>query len=360
MKRIASNLFAFILLTSCLACSRNFPEPTTLQETTTIEVTFDDESLESLPINTDEMIVDALDRHHFSGEFMCGNVELVFDSNVRMPSVDEASIVTIGLDKERIKEEYGIESVEGVVVLSESAIITMNGDIVANGYLSASESGTAIAFIDYDNLTKDANSPEDSHWNDYEYITTQKPDNCDLSVEEACAIALAFTSQDLLFDYEPANVRIYNNNDPEGLGFYDIKLRAIYNGLPLSDSYVFYSTAEVSDNGMFYGDGRFYFKVIEESNKEKLLTLEEIINIFVNKAEMISSGGNKITVSDITLSYVPFKQDTLETFVLIPVWEFDYYERLEDENGVINFADKAYFSAIDGSKIDNVGYSQDE
>ncbi|MCQ2534818.1 MAG: hypothetical protein MJ172_09655 [Clostridia bacterium] len=351
---------SFILITSCIACSRDFPEPTTMQESTTIVVAYDDENLETLPVNTDDLIADALDRHHYSDSFSCGTIELVFDSNVRVPSVNEASGVTIQFDKERLENTFGVILDSGVTVLSEETSIMLDGFEVGKGHYTASQGGTSIGFIDYDNFTKDVNSPDDSHWNDYEYITSLIPNNCNLSAEDACNIAMAFTAQDLVFDYEPANVKIFNNNDPEGLGFYDLMLRATYDGLPLTRDFGFYSTVDVSDKGIINGSGRFYYKIIEEGEKETILTLDEIVNIFIEEAEGLASGGNSITVHDISLCYVPVMINSLEMFKLVPVWEFDYCESFEDLDGSFNIEDKVYFSAIDGSKLIDLGYPIDE
>lgn len=194
-----------------------------------------------------------------------------------------------------------------------------------DGKLQASMGYSSLWSVDYINVANDMNGilQEEDHLFDDGYMTTNQPEMCTLSPEEAEKIAVDFSmkwSHDLTFYVN----RILSVID-EDRGCYMINVRAKFAGRPVTTLAKAYSIApqidfHISDDGIFEFQGLFLLK---EQSREPvdLVAVEDAVN-HLGASFAAYSTLCTIDINEVTLDYCMETTDNVH-FSVRPIWCFD-------------------------------------
>ena len=194
-----------------------------------------------------------------------------------------------------------------------------------DGKLQASLGYSSLWSVNYINVANDMNGilQEEDHLFDDGYITTNQPEMCTLTPENAGKMAVAFStewSQDLTFYVN----RILSVID-EDRGCYMVNARAKFAGRPITTFAKAYSIApqidfHISDDGIFEFQGLFLLK--EQSRASVNLIAAEDVMKNLGASFVAYSTLSDICINEVTLDYCMETSDNVH-FSVRPVWCFD-------------------------------------
>lgn len=190
----------------------------------------------------------------------------------------------------------------------------------------------------YDDVAHDLNGdqldPDGSVWLPY-YFTEQTPADLSFSAEEAGEKVCSLLSEYSCFSFAPWNITA-KYDSRKAKGYYGVKTRTYYDGLPIYGDGIQSLDACISQEGLFYYQGTMVLKEEARRSLEQYCSFESALRQF--ETSLISYAiGDNVVCRGIYVGYIASRETEFSDKVTLqPAWIFECVDTQNGEHPISN------------------------